>query len=289
MLNVHFHALVLDGVYEAGGRGAFQPAPPPDRLELERVVRRVARRLGKLLDRRDLEESLLADDQPLLAGLAEASIRGRIATGERAGRGVQRLGDRINPEDMEDDAVQAACIAGGGFSLHAGVVVPPGDRRRLEHLCRYVARPPVATERPLEPSRRPTALPAQASLARRDDAHDLRAGRADREARVARAAAEVPSGSLPRRARTCRQLARRRGASAAGGASRSAVRTGPAGNSGRCSVESTTRRQPRLPHGRREPLRRRTAGRAGSSPALRPARQPAPPSLVGADAPRVRS
>ncbi len=49
---MHFHALVLDGVYEAGGRGAFRPALPPDRLELERVLRRVARRLDSLLDRR---------------------------------------------------------------------------------------------------------------------------------------------------------------------------------------------------------------------------------------------
>jgi hypothetical protein len=44
-LNVHVHALVLDGVFEARGRGGFRPAPPPDRLELERVLRRVARRL----------------------------------------------------------------------------------------------------------------------------------------------------------------------------------------------------------------------------------------------------
>jgi hypothetical protein len=32
-------------------------------------------------------------------------------------------------------------------SLHAGVAVPAHDRRRLERLCRYVARPPIATER----------------------------------------------------------------------------------------------------------------------------------------------
>jgi hypothetical protein len=146
-LNVHFHALVLDGVYEDGGRGAFRPAPTPERPELERVVRRVARRIEKLLDERGLEASLLAGDQPLLAGLADASILGRIATGRRAGRGVQRLGDRIDPEDIADGAAQATCVAGGGFSLHAGVVVPPGDRERLEHLCRYVARPPVATGR----------------------------------------------------------------------------------------------------------------------------------------------
>ncbi len=32
-------------------------------------------------------------------------------------------------------------------SLHANVSVPAGDRRRLERLCRYIARPPVSTER----------------------------------------------------------------------------------------------------------------------------------------------
>ncbi len=35
----------------------------------------------------------------------------------------------------------------GGMSLHAGVAVPAHDRRRLERLCRYVARPPLASER----------------------------------------------------------------------------------------------------------------------------------------------
>jgi hypothetical protein len=34
-----------------------------------------------------------------------------------------------------------------GLSLHANVDVPAGDRARLERLCRYAARPPVATER----------------------------------------------------------------------------------------------------------------------------------------------
>ena len=33
------------------------------------------------------------------------------------------------------------------MNLHANVCVPANDRRRLERLCRYVARPPIATER----------------------------------------------------------------------------------------------------------------------------------------------
>ena len=36
---------------------------------------------------------------------------------------------------------------GNGFDLHAAVVVPPRDRARLERLCRYALRPPIATDR----------------------------------------------------------------------------------------------------------------------------------------------
>jgi hypothetical protein len=34
-----------------------------------------------------------------------------------------------------------------GFSLHAGIAATASQRDTLEHLARYVARPPVATER----------------------------------------------------------------------------------------------------------------------------------------------
>ena len=34
-----------------------------------------------------------------------------------------------------------------GFDLHAGLVVPAGQRERLERVCRYVLRPPVTQER----------------------------------------------------------------------------------------------------------------------------------------------
>jgi len=34
-----------------------------------------------------------------------------------------------------------------GFSLHAGIAAAVSQRDKLEHLARYVSRPPVATER----------------------------------------------------------------------------------------------------------------------------------------------
>jgi hypothetical protein len=154
-LNVHFHALLLDGVYAPGPSGPlrFHPLPPPEDAEVERVVGQVARRLARLLERRGLgpeadptEADPLAEEQPLLARLYGASVAGRIAMGRRAGQRVVRVGDCIHPEDLP--ALEGKrCASASGVSLHANVAVPARDRRRLERLCRYVARPPVASER----------------------------------------------------------------------------------------------------------------------------------------------
>ena len=55
----------------------------------------------------------------------------------------QRRPDRA---DFFDDT-PPRCVRHGGMSLHADVAVPARDRARLERLCRYMARPPIATER----------------------------------------------------------------------------------------------------------------------------------------------
>jgi hypothetical protein len=154
-LNVHFHSLLLDGVYalDADGSPRFHPLPPPTDAEVERVTRQVAKKLVRLLERRGLHPDAdpadadpLPTDQPLLAALYAASVAGRVATGPRAGKPVQRLGDRIDVEDLPVSKGEC-CANVGGVSLHANVAVPARDRRRLERLCRYVARPPVATDR----------------------------------------------------------------------------------------------------------------------------------------------
>ena len=154
-LNVHFHSLLLDGVYASGPAGAprFHALPPPTDAEVARVVEQVARRIARLLERRSLgpesdplEADPLAGEEPLLAELYGASVAGRIASGPRAGRRVLRVGDRVDPEDLPTPEGER-CASARGVSLHANVAVPARDRKRLERLCRYVARPPVATER----------------------------------------------------------------------------------------------------------------------------------------------
>jgi hypothetical protein len=154
-LNVHFHTLVLDGVYDPDAAGGirFIPLPPPDDAEVARVAARIARRLGKLLERHGMgtetdpgEIDSLYHEQPLLAALYGASVRGRIAVGPRAGQRVIRVGDRVDAE-LVATGHAPRCVSIAGISLHADVCVPPRDRDRLERLCRYVARPPVASER----------------------------------------------------------------------------------------------------------------------------------------------
>ncbi len=154
-LNVHFHTLALDGVYvsRADGDARFLPLPAPDDAEVARVTWRVARGVARLLERRGLtgdadaeEADPLSRDEPLLAALYSASVRGRIASGPGTGQRVTRLGDRIEVEEIAG-ALGPRCAEVAGVSVHANVSVPARDRERLERLCRYVARPPVATER----------------------------------------------------------------------------------------------------------------------------------------------
>jgi hypothetical protein len=73
------------------------------------------------------------------------SIQGRVALGPDAGHPVERLGQP--PCETLCFEPGELCAALDGFSLHARVRVDADHRERLEHLCRYVARPAIATER----------------------------------------------------------------------------------------------------------------------------------------------
>ena len=69
-----------------------------------------------------------------------------MAVGPRAGQKLftlQTVPPRLAGLDVDPDGAARA----GGFSLHAGVAIAPGERARLERLCRYVSRPSLASER----------------------------------------------------------------------------------------------------------------------------------------------
>jgi putative transposase len=153
-LNIHFHTLVLDGVFSDAppGRLTFHPAPPPSDEDVAQVLATVRARLGRLLARRRAEPAddtaradPLAETSPVLSGLVGASVQGRVALGPRAGARVRRLGDEPDLGHATSRGPRQAQL--DGFDLHANVWVPPNNRARLEHLCRYLLRPPLAQDR----------------------------------------------------------------------------------------------------------------------------------------------
>jgi hypothetical protein len=65
----------------------------------------------------------------------------RIAVGPRAGQDV------FTPQTVPvqpEGAGRHGAAESGGLSLHARLDLPPGERAKLERLCRYVSRPPAS-------------------------------------------------------------------------------------------------------------------------------------------------
>ena len=72
------------------------------------------------------------------------SITYRIAIGPQQGKKVFSLQTLLPRQDEADRFSPVA--KSDGFSLHADVAVRPHDRKKLEQLCRYVARPAVSEQ-----------------------------------------------------------------------------------------------------------------------------------------------
>ena len=154
-LNVHLHALVLDGVFTQGGDAVdFHANPGLDTGDVADVLATVKAYVTRLLAQRgeDADDAggstvdPCAEDAPALAGLAAAAVQGRVALGTRAGARVRQAGDPLAAAPVPPRP--GRCHAHHhGFDLHAELCVPADRRDRLERLCRYVLRPPVAQER----------------------------------------------------------------------------------------------------------------------------------------------
>jgi hypothetical protein len=154
-LNLHIHALVLDGVFARNRAGTlnFHPVARLIALDVAEVLATVEPRIKRLFDRRGLGDGdddgsapdAWANEAPVLAGLAAASVQGTVALGPHRGARLRRLGD---PPDEGETRAHGSChVRANGLDLHAGLVVPAGQRERLERVCRYALRPPVTQER----------------------------------------------------------------------------------------------------------------------------------------------
>lgn len=166
-LNIHFHMLWLDGVYEditerSQRKPRLHRSHAPNSAQLTALAGTIARRVCRHLTRRgwlegEDESAFLADraaGDDGMDGLRMSSITYRIATGRDAGRKVVTL--QTLPGDagpLESDAGKV-----GGFSLHAGMAAEAHESQKLERLCRYITRPAISDKRlSISPQVRPTA------------------------------------------------------------------------------------------------------------------------------------
>jgi hypothetical protein len=145
----------LDGAYQTVGAAApvFRPVAAPESSDLQQLVEQIAAHIGKALERRglverDLENAWLATETEAgpLDDLLGHSITYRIAVGPRAGQKLSTL-QTVPPRLLGLEAEPNGAARAGGLSLHAGVDIASHQREKLERLCRYVSRPPVASER----------------------------------------------------------------------------------------------------------------------------------------------
>ena len=172
-LNIHLHALVLDGVYDnlyavdtsgipdesmpapAALVPIFHPAGAPTHGALQallaRIITRILRPLTQLsyLVEEDGEIYLAGsatDPDDVMTPLQAAAANYRIAQGPRAGQKV--LSPQLAPRHLARGGESSAlCANAHGFSLHACVRVAADDRQGLEQLCRYFTRPAISNER----------------------------------------------------------------------------------------------------------------------------------------------
>ena len=152
-LNIHFHMLFLDGVYveRPDGWVRFRWVKAPTSIEITQLADRIARRVGRFLERhglleRDAQHSYLAGETvetDPMDQLLGHSITYRIAVGPQQGRKVFTLQTLPAWDDSFGDEIGKVA----GFSLHAGVMARADERQKLERLCRYISRPAVSEKR----------------------------------------------------------------------------------------------------------------------------------------------
>ena len=128
-LNIHFHVLFLDGVYvyRDDQPPRFLRVKAPDKNELEALVQRISKRVGRCLERQgllerdaesawlDLEPAEDTDATPDKAGWALPQILGssvsyRVAVGHQQGRKAFMI-RTIRPLDKPDPGLERAAKA----------------------------------------------------------------------------------------------------------------------------------------------------------------------------------
>jgi hypothetical protein len=158
-VNPHLHVLLLDGVYtEVNGVVKLRNVDAITDDEVawlcENIAKNVMRHLTKegYLDKdgevvqNPMMDDLFQENEAITAA-AYASIAGKIAFGQNAGRYVTRIGSGFGYFEEVPLAKGKRCFSVNGFSLHCNTSTNTHARDRLEKLIEYIARGPLSNER----------------------------------------------------------------------------------------------------------------------------------------------
>ena len=154
-LNVHCHALVLDGVYvhendDPRSPLEFRELDTPTHADIAEVAARTAVRIERILRAHgrsldpELDDGLppeLALDEPGLAACYAAAAQGVSVSSDQTAKPPLRLIASPNPpaRPRAADATDEPIAEVRGINVHAAQVIDGRDRRRVDHLCSYFA------------------------------------------------------------------------------------------------------------------------------------------------------
>ena len=144
-LSPHYHALFIDGAYDTSlETPKFYRLAQPTMEELEVLVNRIKSRVTRMLVKEGFlgegqDYNQLEFNQSLLGEVTTASVTYRNFFDKAKITTLKQQGEKLT------ENVYPGCAMIDGFSLHAKTSVLRRDK--LEKLCRYIARPPVAVNR----------------------------------------------------------------------------------------------------------------------------------------------
>ena len=168
-LNIHFHILVIEGVWSESDAKNLAQNPtaktklveltPPSNDDIEKLTCTIKDRIKCMLEKKgyrkrapenneqpSYEQEGFFMDGAVIDEFQSASIQSRIATGPNIGRRVRKLGQQtVLP--FRGEFKGPRCFAVEGFSLHANTFCQAVEAHKLKRLIEYVARPPFANER----------------------------------------------------------------------------------------------------------------------------------------------
>ena len=155
-LNVHFHLLQIEGVYELKktATAKFKKRKAPSGHDIKNLVMVIREKLIKHLRRSgylkdtssdDNEKDPLFEKEPTYAGLMSASVRQRILLGERQGQRVRFIGSGFGYEGDLPELSGHLCAMVGGYGVTHVVLSPHELIEKLSalipqprmHLVRY--------------------------------------------------------------------------------------------------------------------------------------------------------